>query len=115
MKTFKTKILPIRGIYPKCYKHFNGFKTNANSRFHSISDFSSYIASGNNCNQNFINSSYDTELLRELPFFSFEGILTEKELIKIEVYKNHIERITEFRKLENLLILIDPSEPIFNF
>ena len=97
LKKFKTNILPIEGICPKCFKHFNSLKTRANSCFRSISGFSSYISLGNNCNQNFINSSYDTELLSELPFFSFEGILTERKLIKIEVFKNHIERITEFK------------------
>ena len=76
LKTFKTNILPIKGICPKCFKHLNGLKTHANSCFRSISDFSSYISLENNCNQNLINISYDTELVSELPFFSFEGVLT---------------------------------------
>ena len=47
-KTFKTKILSIKGIVPQCSYHFKDLKTHANSYFRSISDFFSFTSLGNN-------------------------------------------------------------------
>ena len=50
---------------------------------------------------------YDTSLLRELPFFDFDGLLGEKELNKIEVFRNHIEHINDFKaQYKNKFIVV---------
>ena len=51
--------------------------------------------------------SYDTSLLSELPFFSFEGPLTEKEIVNIEAFQSHIDQMIDFKeKNKNKFIAI---------
>jgi hypothetical protein len=51
--------------------------------------------------------SYDTLLLSELPFFSFEGPLTDKEFFQIEAFQSHIDQMIDFKeKNKNKFITI---------
>ena len=59
---------------------------------------------------------YDTSLLCKLPFFSFDGPLTEKEIIQIEVFRNHIEHINGFKikYKEKFIVVFLNVNSIFN-
>ena len=115
---FKGKVLKSKGSCPKCYLHFpSKLRIHANSCFAGISDFSKYLPRP----ESFSNSkkqikSFDTTLLSQLPFFAFDGPLTEKEIIKIEAFQNHIELINDFKALnkDKFVVLFLNINSIFN-
>ena len=97
LSEFKKKVLNSKGSCPKCNKYFNKLRYHANDCFKDIDDFSSFIPTINLSDNDRRDFKVDTSLLRVLPFFDFEGPFTDKELTKIKDFKNHIERINEFK------------------
>ena len=79
LKIFKANILQVTGDCPKCHKNFNRLRTHANSCFRLISDFNPFISVRKISTADSFGSNYDTQFLSELPFFTFDGILTEND------------------------------------
>ena len=116
--SFKGKVLKSKGSCPKCYLHFpSKLRIHANSCFAGISDFSKFLPRPESFSKSKkIIKSFDTTLLSQLPFFAFDGPLTEKEIIKIEAFQNHIELINDFKasNKEKFVVLFLNINSIFN-
>lgn len=96
---FKDKVLKAKGSCPKCCTHFpSKLRQHANFCFAGVMDFSKFLPKTDFSNSKKVKPKvYDTTLLGVLPFFCFEGPLTEKEIFKIEVSPNHIDLINNFK------------------
>ena len=92
-------------------------KQHANVCFNGITDFSNFLPKPQSFVTKKLHSKYyDTSLLCELPFFSFDGPLTDKEIIQIEVFRNHIEHINGFKikYKEKFIVVFLNVNSIFN-
>ena len=114
---YKDKVLKTKGSCPKCHIHFPcKLKQHANVCFTGITDFSNYLPKPESFYRNKLHLSYDTSLLCELPFFKFEGSLTEKEIIHIESFRDHIDIINDFKAQykQKFIVLFLNINSIFN-
>ena len=100
LSAFKDKVLKAKGTCPKCYTFFpSRLRQHASVCFLGISDFSKFLPKPECLYKNKPQPiSYDTILLSELPFFSFEGPLTEKEIVQIEAFQSHIDQMIDFKE-----------------
>jgi hypothetical protein len=104
LHSFKAKVLAVKGSCPKCGLHSNKLRQHASTCFEGINDFSEFLPSNNLPKEQKIFDCFhnnDTALLSELPFFNFEGTLTENELSVVGDFRSHIDRINEFKSKHN--------------
>jgi hypothetical protein len=91
-------------------------KQHANICFAGISDFSNFLPKPESFYKHFKGKSFDTSLLSELPFFNFEGRLTENEILKIDDFNNHIVHSNNFKTQykKNFIVIFLNINSVFN-
>ena len=91
-------------------------KQHANICFAGISDFSNFLPKPESFYKHCKGKSFDTSLLSELPFFNFEGRLTDYEILKIDDFSNHIDHINNFKTQykKNFIVIFLNINSVFN-
>ena len=111
------KVLNSKGVCPKCLIHFpSKLRIHANFCFANVIDFSHYLPKPDLLNCIIKPRTFDKTLLSEFPFFSHEGLLSEKEILIVDRSQNHIDIINEFKAhhKKKFILIYSNINSVFN-